>query len=159
MSNHVRFVVQIGGSSFAGSTAKKYLKEACGWPVKSMQEAIKAANYLGARLWVFREPRKLSTSKSRYKKFCCLLGIGRAKRKWKLPQVAHHPPAQAHDQAVPVPQWTGIEQLLTPGGLHYVTYDTHFNVAGSTTPAQGGQNGLNQQGPANPVESIDDLFS
>jgi len=144
MSSHVRFVVQSGGSYFSGNTAKNYLRQHTAWPVKTVQETIKAANYLGAKLWVFREPRKLSTSKSRYKKFCCLLGIGRAKRKYKPPQF-HHPPTQAPAQAVPAPTWASIT-LGTDGLIHY-------NVQG------GVPDGPNQPGLTTPAIGSDDLFS
>src|SRR5258708_14809518 len=83
MSSRIRFIVQIGSYPFSGAKAKKKLAEQSGLPVRTINEVITAAKCAGVRLWVFKEPRKLKTSKSRYKKFCCLLGIRRSSKvKW-----------------------------------------------------------------------------
>jgi hypothetical protein len=85
MSAHVRFVLQIGGAYLNGAVAKKTLAEQSGLPIKTIADMAKAATFAKAKVWIFREPRGISPKKSRYKKFCALLGLRKSKKYQWLP--------------------------------------------------------------------------
>jgi len=142
MSSHVRFITSVVGTSYSGANAKKILEVNSGRSVKTVQDAITAANYLGVKLWIFREPRGLRTSKSRYKRFCSLLGISRGKKR-KAPQ----PTTWATAAAAPEPSFAP-----------YITY-TQWHAAQQAIQ-QGAQNGPTQPGLTNQVpQSIADFIA
>ena len=84
MSSRVRYLAQIDGYCYTGADARQRLSRA-GFAVVTRADMERAARLSGARLWIFREPRNLPVTKSRYKRLCQALGIGRSKKQKKVP--------------------------------------------------------------------------
>jgi hypothetical protein len=88
MSSRVRYIVKLNDGWYGGVNALNYLQaySHIGPKVRTMAQAVAAANEIGAKIWVFREPRKVAFNRSRYKRLCQHFGIG--KRKYKKPVMA-----------------------------------------------------------------------
>jgi len=81
MASHIRYVVKCGGGWYGGTDVLKVLSQYRGLPVKTRKEVIEAAQILHTPLWILREPRRIKVSRSRYKKICQALGLGKKVKK------------------------------------------------------------------------------
>src|SRR5271156_1963333 len=81
MSSRIRLITKVGGSYISGAQALKHMERYAGRAINTPQEAIDAAKMLKFRIWIFREPRGIRNSKSRYRKACQALGIAKRRKK------------------------------------------------------------------------------
>lgn len=81
MSSRIRYIIQYDGGFFAGQRAKYWLEQYVAGCTKSLGEMKQAASLAPAKLWVFREPRGIRRSRSRYMKFCQMVGLLPKKKK------------------------------------------------------------------------------
>jgi hypothetical protein len=81
MASHIRYVVKCGGGWYGGKDVFNVLASYRGLPVKTRKEVIEAAQILHTPLWILREPRRIKVSRSRYKKICQALGLGKKVKK------------------------------------------------------------------------------
>ena len=76
MSTRLRYIAKVGGEWVGGSQVKSLLSACAGRPLRSQIEIIEAAKTIsGAKLWIWREPRKLKHSRSCYAILATRLGI------------------------------------------------------------------------------------
>lgn len=124
MSSKVRYVLNVGGGFYKGSEVFRLLKRSYPGGIRCPADVITAARALNLKLWMFREPRSVSTARSRYKKYCRYLG---------LPMPAKQKSARPAAQAVANVQYQYINLAqMPPWGM------------------VGGNNAANQERPAPP---------
>lgn len=78
MSSRIRYVLAFNGGHSTGSVAITTL--AAYGPVETLDDLKRTARVANARIYLFREPRRIKKARSRYKRLCNALGI-RAKQK------------------------------------------------------------------------------
>src|ERR1700690_1912090 len=87
MSFRIRYLLCVRGAYYyAGPAVKQILssdERLRGVSLKTHADMAAAAKVTGAKLWILREPRRVGTRASRYKRICAERGIGRPKSKKK----------------------------------------------------------------------------
>jgi len=140
MASHKRYLMKLGGSFYAGSKIKQRLINCLNVPnaIETQDDLIKAVTKVGGQLWIFREPRVVKRSRSRYQKICHYYGLGKDRNEEEavlhLKQVLaqqgglhgranrnNGPPAQVERIIVGAP--------AQPGGLQ--VFEGQWGVAGN----------------------------
>jgi hypothetical protein len=134
MASRLRYLLRYGGEYLVGTRAKAVLSVF--GPCKTLAEIKAAAAKVNGKVWVFREPRKVSRSRSRYKKICNYYGLGSPKKKIKLApnhpggnHVGNHPPVgqpvAAPDYAVQFQQH--VQQYVQQQAQQYIVVPAGAN--------------------------------
>jgi hypothetical protein len=162
MASHLRYVVKVSGGYYAGKQALDALARFSGHAVKTKAEAIAAAKQMNANLWVFREPRKATLRRSRYKRICWNMGLGHRPKVKKLafpplkPKLPKNPFLGGLYNAPPValPQNPAPIYMNPQGEIFYGHGQLGVN-AGLAGQAQGLAQGANEAVGGGPAHDDD----